>query len=64
VDGILAPAHDDGALAQAALDLLASPERREAMAQAARASAVERFGIDRVVPWYESLYQRVLSFGT
>jgi N-acetyl-alpha-D-glucosaminyl L-malate synthase BshA len=64
VDGRLLPAHDDAARARAALDLLAAPERRQAMSAAARASAVERFGIDRVVPRYESLYQRVLSFGT
>ena len=61
VDGILAPPHEDAALARAALELLASPERRQAMSEAGRQAAVERFGIDRIVPQYEALYERVLA---
>jgi len=61
VDGVLAPAHDDDALAAAALALLRDPDRLDATARAARASAEARFSIDRVVPAYEAIYRRVIE---
>ena len=61
VDGFLAPPHDDEALAQAAVDVLADPARLATMSAAARASAIERFSVDRIVPLYEDLYRRVVA---
>ena len=63
VDGRLVPPLDDAALAEAVLDLLETPERLAAFGAAARASAVERFTPDRVVPQYEAVYRRVVEAG-
>jgi N-acetyl-alpha-D-glucosaminyl L-malate synthase BshA len=61
LDGVLAPPGDDEALAAAAASLLADPARLRAMGEAARATAVERFEVSRVVPLYEGLYERVIA---
>jgi N-acetyl-alpha-D-glucosaminyl L-malate synthase BshA len=61
VEGVLAPPCDDAAMARAVLDLLAAPEKRKAMAEAARAGAVDRFSVDRIVPRYEAVYRRVVG---
>jgi N-acetyl-alpha-D-glucosaminyl L-malate synthase BshA len=63
VDGILAPALDDEALAREALALLADPDRLDAMARGARAAAEARFSVARVVPAYEAIYRRVVERG-
>ncbi len=59
--GLLVPPLDTHALAQAVIDLLAEPARREAMAQAARQRAVEQFSPDKVVPLYEEHYARAMA---
>lgn len=59
--GLLTPFGDHQALAAAALGILESPERHQALATAARARAVERFSTDRVVAQYLSIYERVVQ---
>jgi L-malate glycosyltransferase len=60
-DGMLLPPHDDGAMARAALDLLADDARRREMGERARESAVGRFGVSKIVPLYEDVYRRAAS---
>jgi N-acetyl-alpha-D-glucosaminyl L-malate synthase BshA len=57
VDGFLAPVGDVTSMGQMVASLLASDSRREAAAEAARTTAVERFSTDRIIPEYETLYQ-------
>lgn len=58
--GLLVPARDPGALAAAIVSLLRDPERRRAMGEAGRAR-LQEFTIDRVVPRFVELYDRLLS---
>jgi N-acetyl-alpha-D-glucosaminyl L-malate synthase BshA len=60
VTGMLAPVGDVRAMAAAGTEILRDPARWERMSQDARRLATERFGVDRVVPQYESYYQKVL----
>ncbi len=55
--GLLFPVGGTEAMARGALDLLESPEARSVMAEAARAVAIDRFSLDRVVGQYERLYE-------
>jgi glycosyltransferase involved in cell wall biosynthesis len=59
--GRLVPPRDAGALAEAILDVLREPARREAMGQAARNAAELRFSVERMVADVAALYRRVLS---
>jgi N-acetyl-alpha-D-glucosaminyl L-malate synthase BshA len=54
--GILRGVGDTPGMAEAALALLDDPARHRAMGEAARASAIERFSLDRIVGRYEALY--------
>jgi N-acetyl-alpha-D-glucosaminyl L-malate synthase BshA len=60
VSGVLAPVGDVAGMAAAAVEILRDPARWERMSRDARRLASERFGVDRVVPQYESYYQKVL----
>jgi glycogen synthase len=44
-----------------AIALLKEPARHEAVAQAACRRVREQFSVERVVPMYESCYQKLLS---
>jgi glycosyltransferase involved in cell wall biosynthesis len=59
--GIVVRQEDAVALADAALELLANPERARALGAAARARAAERFAIDAVADQYLSLYAALLD---
>ncbi|MBI5671399.1 MAG: glycosyltransferase family 4 protein [Chloroflexi bacterium] len=55
--GVTVPVGDDAALAAAICGLLGNPARREALGQAARATVVERFSLERAVAELRALYQ-------
>jgi glycosyltransferase involved in cell wall biosynthesis len=57
--GRLAPTGDPSALARALLDVLADPERREAMGRAGRCRFEERFSADRMVERTLEVYAEV-----
>jgi glycosyltransferase involved in cell wall biosynthesis len=59
--GYLREPDDHEGMAAAVLDLLDDPSLRQRIAHLARASVVDRFDEDRVVPMYEALYQRLLA---
>lgn len=59
--GLLAPQGDARALALCASELIGDAGRRQAMGQAARLVARERFSADAIVPQYEALYRRALA---
>jgi len=61
VTGLLSPLDDMDAFAANLRGLLFDRDRARAMGHAARQVAVERFARERVVPLYESVYQRVLA---
>jgi N-acetyl-alpha-D-glucosaminyl L-malate synthase BshA len=54
--GILRGVGDTAGMAEGALELLAEPDRFEGMRVAARASAIERYSLDRIVDRYVALY--------
>jgi N-acetyl-alpha-D-glucosaminyl L-malate synthase BshA len=58
--GFLGRPGDVETMASAAIDLLADPARWAQVSKSARAVAVERFGVDRVVPAYEKYYEKVM----
>jgi glycosyltransferase involved in cell wall biosynthesis len=59
-DGILTAAHTPQAVAAGVISVLESPDRRAAMASAAKVSA-DRFAIDRVVAHYDAVLEQVGS---
>jgi glycosyltransferase involved in cell wall biosynthesis len=61
VNGLLFEIGDVDAMASAAVALLNDPGRLEAMSQAARRTAQDRFCTTRIIPLYEDFYQRVLD---
>jgi len=61
VTGLLFPVGDIEAMAGGALSLLNDPPRLEAMRQAARKNAQQRFCADLVVPQYVHFYEQVLA---
>lgn len=60
-DGLLAPAGDAEALAENAARLAEDPALVRRMGEAARAGAVERFGLGGQVASYQQLYSRAIS---
>ena len=60
VTGLLVPPESATALADALITLLADPERRRAMGEAARARVAERFSIDRIAAEHLALLQRLV----
>jgi N-acetyl-alpha-D-glucosaminyl L-malate synthase BshA len=61
VNGLLFDIGDVDSMAASAIALLQDPARIEAMSQAARLTAVERFSTTSIIPLYESYYRRVLE---
>jgi glycosyltransferase involved in cell wall biosynthesis len=61
VTGLLVPPGNVEALADALLALLEDPGLRRQLGTAARAAAVERYGMDRVVRRYADLYAELLE---
>jgi glycosyltransferase involved in cell wall biosynthesis len=61
ISGLLFDLGDVGAMATSAIALLTDPARLEAMSQAARRTAQERFCTTRIIPLYEDYYRRVLE---
>lgn len=60
VSGLLVPARDAGALAEAIGSLIADPGRRESMGRAGQKRAIERFSLEGTVAETEKLYERLL----
>ncbi len=61
VNGLLFNIGDVDAMAEAAIALLKDTDRHQAMSQAARRTAVERFSTTSIIPLYEQYYQRILD---
>jgi N-acetyl-alpha-D-glucosaminyl L-malate synthase BshA len=61
VSGLLVPAGDVGAMAQAVESLIADPSLRARLGAAARQRADALFSADAIVSKYEQLYRRVCS---
>ncbi|WP_158749442.1 N-acetyl-alpha-D-glucosaminyl L-malate synthase BshA [Acidobacterium sp. S8] len=61
VNGRLFPVGDVEAMAEAAAELLLNPAKLEAMADAARKTAQQRFCSSKIIPLYEKYYERVLE---
>ena len=61
VTGRLFPVGDVDGMAEAAIELLAEPERLHAMGEACRAAARSRYCSTRIIPHYERYYERVLD---
>jgi glycosyltransferase involved in cell wall biosynthesis len=61
VTGFLAPVGDVDAMAARALEVLGDAGAWERMSVAARRSAVERYGVDVIIPRYEAYYKRILG---
>jgi len=61
VDGLLFPVGDVDAMADASIALLKNPDRHQAMRQAARKTAQDRFCSTRILPRYISFYESLLS---
>lgn len=59
--GLLVPASDPTAMADAMIALLEDPSRGEAMGRAGRARVVQEFSLDRTAAEYEALYDRLLT---
>lgn len=58
--GVLVPMSDAQAMAAAILELLADPNRAEALGRAARARAIDCFSIDRTARGVEAVYDSLL----
>jgi N-acetyl-alpha-D-glucosaminyl L-malate synthase BshA len=61
VNGRLLPVGAVDAMADAAIEILSDPKRTREMGRAGRATAIEKYSIERVVPLYESYYEEVLA---
>ncbi len=61
VNGRLFPVGDTAAMAEAAVELLAKPEKLIVMGEACRATARERYCSTRIIPLYEAYYESVLD---
>ncbi|HEY4048533.1 MAG TPA: N-acetyl-alpha-D-glucosaminyl L-malate synthase BshA [Acidobacteriaceae bacterium] len=61
VTGRLFPVGDVAGMAQAAIELLIDPKRLATMSEACRSVAQQRYCASRIIPQYESYYERVLD---
>jgi glycosyltransferase involved in cell wall biosynthesis len=61
VTGVTVRPEDPAAVAQAAGDLLADPDRRREMGRAGRRTALERFGAETMAGRFTALYGRILG---
>ncbi|HEX5723888.1 MAG TPA: N-acetyl-alpha-D-glucosaminyl L-malate synthase BshA [Longimicrobiaceae bacterium] len=59
--GFLGEVGDVEAMGDAAAAILADPVRWQRMSEAARESAVSRYGVDVIIPQYEAYYRRILD---
>jgi N-acetyl-alpha-D-glucosaminyl L-malate synthase BshA len=59
--GFLFDVGDVDSMAEAGVRLLSDDAFHDRISKAARATAVERFSVDTVVPHYEAFYERVVS---
>lgn len=62
--GVIVPAADPSAMADAMLRLATDPQRSAAMGQAARVDVLDRFSMQAMVRSYQGLYDRLLSRDT
>jgi glycosyltransferase involved in cell wall biosynthesis len=60
VNGLLAPPHDEQALAQALGELIANPEMRVKMGAAGRQRVLERYTNSKINAATEGLYKKLL----
>jgi L-malate glycosyltransferase len=60
-DGYLLPVGDVDGMAEHAIAILTDGDLHRRLGEAGRRRAVERFDIDRVIPRYAALYERVLA---
>jgi N-acetyl-alpha-D-glucosaminyl L-malate synthase BshA len=61
INGRLFPVGDVEGMARAAIELLSDDAKRDALAAAGRQTAQKKFCSTRIVPLYESYYERVLE---
>lgn len=61
VTGVLGAIGDVEAMGDGAVEILRDPARWREVSEAARASAVERYGVAKVIPQYERYYERILA---
>ncbi|MFL4908464.1 GT4 family glycosyltransferase PelF [Streptomyces sp. MMS24-I2-30] len=61
--GLVVPPRDPARMAAAALDLLADPERRRRMGEAARLRVVEQFTLRQTVDTFRSIYLELSALG-
>jgi N-acetyl-alpha-D-glucosaminyl L-malate synthase BshA len=59
--GYLGPIGGVEEMAEGAIEILRDPARWRAMSEAARVSAVERYGVEKVIPQYERYYERIVA---
>ncbi|NLT54946.1 MAG: GT4 family glycosyltransferase PelF [Actinomycetales bacterium] len=57
--GVVVPPRDPGALAKGCIGLLDDPERRACLAESARARAIERFCLERMLEAFDGVYEEV-----
>jgi len=62
VGGYLAPVGDVDQMATDAVRLLSDCDLWESFSAAGRKRAMESFSYERIVPQYEAIYERVLSY--
>ncbi|GFH34621.1 GT4 family glycosyltransferase PelF [Streptomyces pacificus] len=62
--GLVVPPRDPGAMAEAALELLADPPRRAAMGQAARLRVIEQFTLRQTIDTFRAIYLELTVRGT
>jgi glycosyltransferase involved in cell wall biosynthesis len=59
--GFMAPVGDVEAMAEGAVHILRDDATWRRFSATARRSAVERYGVDRVIPQYERYYQQIVA---
>ncbi|HEX3015428.1 MAG TPA: N-acetyl-alpha-D-glucosaminyl L-malate synthase BshA, partial [Desulfobacteria bacterium] len=60
VGGYLAPVGDVRGMAEKAVKILQNTGLREELAAAARDRAVDLFTVDKIIPEYEKIYQKIV----